>query len=108
MTRADIATTICITGYTERVRPPESQTEDFKFSKAYPAYGIAAGTTSELDHLVPLELGGANDAAKLWPDCPAPTLRVGQGTFMHCQYGGSCTRVPARAASLGWVSAVSG
>ncbi len=68
VTQADIGTTICTTGYTERVRPPESQTEDFKFSQAYPAYGIAAGTTSELDHLVPLELGGANDAANLWPE----------------------------------------
>ena len=45
-----------------RVRPPESQTEDFKFSQACPAYGLAAGTTSELDHMVPLELGGANAA----------------------------------------------
>ena len=68
VTQADIGTTICVTGYTERVRPPESQTEDFKFSRAYPAYGIASGTTSELDHLVPLELGGANDAANLWPE----------------------------------------
>ena len=68
VTQADIRTTVCTTGYTERVRPPESQTEDFKFSQAYPAYGIATGTTSELDHLVPLELGGANDAANLWPE----------------------------------------
>jgi hypothetical protein len=68
VTQADIGTTICTTGYTERVRPPESQTEDFKFSQAYPAYGIASGATSELDHLVPLELGGANDAANLWPE----------------------------------------
>ena len=68
VTQADIGTTICTAGYTERIRPPESQTEDFKFSQAYPAYGIASGTTSELDHLVPLELGGANDAANLWPE----------------------------------------
>jgi len=68
VTQTDIGTTICSSGYTERVRPPESQTEDFKFSEAYPAYGMASGTTSELDHLVPLELGGANDAANLWPE----------------------------------------
>ncbi len=68
VTPATISTTICLPGYTETVRPPESQTESFKFSQAYPAYGIAAGTESELDHLVPLELGGANDAANLWPE----------------------------------------
>lgn len=73
VTQADIGTTICSSGYTERVRPPESQTEDFKFSQAYPAYGMASGTTAELDHLVPLELGGANDAANLWPEAgPLP------------------------------------
>jgi hypothetical protein len=60
---------LCSGGYsTDSYRPPESQTDAFKFSEAYPAYSIAAGTTSELDHLIPLELGGANDAANLWPE----------------------------------------
>jgi hypothetical protein len=68
VTQADIQSTICVSGYTHTVRPPESQTERFKFSQAYPAYGLAAGRQSELDHLVPLELGGANDAANLWPE----------------------------------------
>jgi hypothetical protein len=68
VTQANIQTTICVSGYTERVRPPESQTEAFKFNQAYPAYGIPSGDESELDHLVPLELGGDNDAANLWPE----------------------------------------
>jgi hypothetical protein len=68
VTQADLRTTICVPGYTEKVRPPESQTGKFKFSEAYPAYHIADDTESELDHLVPLELGGANDAANLWPE----------------------------------------
>jgi hypothetical protein len=73
VTQADIGSTICVPGYTATVRPPESQTRAFKFGQAYPAYGIAAGTQSELDHLVPLELGGANDAANLWPQAgPVP------------------------------------
>ena len=73
VTQANIQSTICRAGYTETVRPPESQTEAFKFGEAYPAYGIPAGTVSELDHLVPLELGGANDAANLWPEAgPVP------------------------------------
>jgi hypothetical protein len=60
---------LCSPGYTTgSYRPPESQTEKFKFDQAYPAYGIPADTRSELDHLVPLELGGANDAANLWPE----------------------------------------
>jgi hypothetical protein len=68
VTPADVQATICASGYTERVRPPESQTEAFKFDQAYSAYGIPSGDESELDHLVPLELGGDNDAANLWPE----------------------------------------
>jgi hypothetical protein len=60
---------LCSGGYsTDSYRPPSSQTDSFKFSEAYPAYSITAETSSELDHLVPLELGGANDAANLWPE----------------------------------------
>ena len=66
--QANIQSTICVSGYTSRVRPPEAQTEAFKFSEAYPAYGIQSGDQSELDHLVPLELGGDNAAANLWPE----------------------------------------
>jgi len=73
VTQADIQSTICVTGYADTVRPPETQTEAFKFGQAYPAYGLPSGTPSELDHLVPLELGGANDAANLWPEAgPVP------------------------------------
>lgn len=76
VTQVDIGSTICVSGYTKRVRPPESQTEAFKFNQAYPAYDIATGTDSELDHLVPLELGGANDAANLWPEAgPVPNRK---------------------------------
>lgn len=68
VTQANIWSTICVSGYTATVRPPESQTEAFKFAQAYPAYGLPSGTESELDHLVPLELGGDNAAANLWPE----------------------------------------
>ncbi|HUZ27509.1 MAG TPA: hypothetical protein VMV07_27475 [Streptosporangiaceae bacterium] len=65
VTQANIQSTICQTGYTDSVRPPESQTETFKWNVAEPAYG-QQNVSGELDHLVPLELGGANDAANLW------------------------------------------
>ncbi len=84
VTQADIASTICAPGYTTRVRPPESQTEAFKFGQAYPGYGLAPGTQSELDHLVPLELGGANDAANLWPEAgPIPNPKDGVEDALH-------------------------
>jgi hypothetical protein len=65
VTQANIGSTICRSGYTTTVRPPESETEAFKFGTAEPAYG-QSGVSGELDHLVPLELGGSNDATNLW------------------------------------------
>jgi hypothetical protein len=65
VTQANIGSTICRSGYTTKVRPPESQTEKFKWDVAEPAYG-QHDVSGELDHLVPLELGGANDARNLW------------------------------------------
>lgn len=69
VTQADIYSTICKDGWTRTVRPPEWNTWRFKYYVAYPAYG-ASGRT-ELDHLIPLELGGSNDATNLWPEKPA-------------------------------------
>jgi len=71
VTQATIAATICRAGYTATVRPPSSETSAFKRDAAAPAYGLSPGTHGELDHLVPLELGGANDAANLWIEAGA-------------------------------------
>lgn len=68
VTQADIGATICRSGYTATVRPPESAAEGAKYNVMYPAYSMPRGVTSELDHLVSLELGGSNDEANLWPE----------------------------------------
>jgi hypothetical protein len=64
VTQANIDSTICTPGYSTSVRPPESQTEAFKWHVAEPACGQHE-LSGELDHLVPLELAGANDAHNL-------------------------------------------
>lgn len=73
VTQADIRSTICKKGWTATVRPPESQTERFKKHVAFPAYGLSWPRESELDHEVPLELGGSNDATNLWPEVGRPS-----------------------------------
>jgi hypothetical protein len=52
VTQANIGSAICRSGYTTKVRPPESQTEKFKWDVA-----------GELNHLVPLELGAPTTPA---------------------------------------------
>ncbi len=69
VTQGNLPSTICRAGgYSESVRPPESVTEPFKevALSAYAEPGPSSGY--ELDHLVPLGLGGASSVANLWPE----------------------------------------
>ncbi len=69
VTQAGIHSTICRSGWTAMVRPPESVTEPEKYA-SMAAYGVRGSASGyEYDHLVPLELGGApNDPRNLWPE----------------------------------------
>ena len=104
------AAVLCSAGYsTSSYRAPENQTETFKFSEAYPAYGIADGTTSELDHLIPLELGGANDAANLWPEVgslPNPKDHVENALHDAVCSGQVALRAAQRAIAINWETAL--
>nr|WP_218891306.1 hypothetical protein [Actinomycetospora corticicola] len=77
VTQATIRSTICRHGWTATVRAPETETGKVK-KAAMLAYGDPAGTssTTELDHFLPLELGGANDVRNLWPE---PSDEPGRG-----------------------------
>jgi hypothetical protein len=77
VTQANVAATICSSGFTSSIRPPERITEPEKEASAA-AYGYTGSLhLAEYDHLVPLELGGdPNDPANLWvepPDDPDAT-----------------------------------
>jgi hypothetical protein len=69
VTQRDLSTTICRSGYSASVRPPESITAPEKRGSMR-AYGDQGSPHDfEYDHLVSLELGGArNDARNLWPE----------------------------------------
>lgn len=61
---------ICTYGYTRRVRNVPYSEKD----QAYAEYGIYHHSPGqyEIDHLIPLELGGSNDIANLWPEAASP------------------------------------
>ncbi|GAA1024956.1 hypothetical protein GCM10009565_33520 [Amycolatopsis albidoflavus] len=66
VSQANIATTVCKSGWTKTVRPPTGKTSRMKDTTAK-AYTLPAGETGEYDHLVSLELGGApDDPRNLW------------------------------------------
>src|ERR1700732_1019828 len=57
---------LCVPGYTKKVRnvPAEMKRE------VYEEYGVTLHGTGdyEVDHLIPLELGGSNSIKNLWPE----------------------------------------
>jgi hypothetical protein len=69
VTQATIDQTICVSGYSKSVRPPERVTNKEKLA-SMAAYGDSGPPGDfEYDHLVSLELGGAaNDPRNLWPE----------------------------------------
>lgn len=81
VTQATLATTICRSGWTTTVRPPESITEPEKLA-SMEAYGdYNSPSDYEYDHLVSLELGGAaNDPRNLWPE---PDYQVRSGFYLN-------------------------
>jgi hypothetical protein len=91
------AAILCSGTYSTRsYRPPASETTAFKYRQAYPAYGLPASTTTELDHLVSLELGGSNSAANLWPEPPGvPNPKDSVENALHnwvCQASGAAAQ----------------
>lgn len=77
-TQSNLARTICSgAGFTSHERPPESITERFKYVSMSSYRSEAPVRSYELDHLVPLEIGGSSDTRNLWPepdDHPSPAF----------------------------------
>jgi len=70
VTQDNILTTICVSGYTTKIRPPSRYTDALK-AQQIKAYGYTDTNLAdyEEDHLIPLELGGhPTDPKNLWPE----------------------------------------
>ena len=71
VTQRNIKSTICKPGYTKTVRNVPSSMK----KRVYGRYGLTGNNTGycmvkegcEIDHLIPLELGGNNNIENLWP-----------------------------------------
>lgn len=61
--------TVCKPNWSATVRPPTTETNRSK-TAAMASYGVPVSQrpVTELDHLVPLELGGGNSTTNLWPE----------------------------------------
>jgi hypothetical protein len=86
VTQANIHQTICVSGYTATVRPPESITAPEKRA-SMAAYGDTGPPSAyEYDHLISLEIGGApNDLRNLWPEPGRYNPKDGLENYLHRQ-----------------------
>lgn len=109
VTQGNLARTICRSGYSASVRPPESVTEPEKRG-SLAAYGDRRPLHYyEYDHLVALELGGArNDARNLWPEPgPVPNPKDSLENRLHRRVCDGQMRLAAAqlAVARDWVAA---
>lgn len=73
VTQANLAQTVCVKGYSKSIRPPANFTNRLK-KRQILEYGFADRNPKhyEEDHLIPLSIGGApNAAGNLWPEVRA-------------------------------------
>ena len=82
VTQSNIHSTICVSGYTKTIRPPESYTYKLKYTQLDSGYNYKGNTSTsnyEEDHLVPLEVGGNPASVKnLWPEPWLVTWNAGK------------------------------
>ncbi|WP_330179351.1 hypothetical protein OHB26_23115 [Nocardia sp. NBC_01503] len=81
VTAANLADTICKSGYTASIRPNSNITGREKEANIK-SYGYTGDPRdAEYDHLISLELGGdPNDPRNLWVEPPSPDHKAGGGT----------------------------
>jgi hypothetical protein len=112
VTQEKIGRTICRSGWTGTVRPPESYTEKLKREQiAEYAYRDKNLGDYEEDHLIPLELGGSPRSVRnLWPEydagkIPNPKDKV-EDALRTAVCNGTVALVPAqRAIARDWKTA---
>ena len=112
VTQASIGSTICKSGWTATVRPTVAVTDAIK-TKSAQAYGLSSSERGELDHDIPLELGGypgtAADVGNLWFEVgaiPNPKDTI-ENTLNHATCAGLIPLVVAQSAiAHQWVTAV--
>lgn len=108
VTQATIYRTICVSGWSASVRPPESYTEPLK-EQQMAAYGNKGRLGAyEEDHLVPLELGGSpTSPGNLWPEPgAAPNPKDAVEDAAHAAVCGQRISLAAarRAIATNWIA----
>lgn len=80
VTPGNVQETICRSGYSRSIRPPESVTEPEKL-RVMRAYGVSGTRSFELDHVVAISIGGAPNSYKNY--YPEPDYQHPHGFYLN-------------------------
>ncbi len=84
------ASTICTPGYASGVRDVSTATKEQVYAEYGESYPQASGAY-EVDHFIPLEIGGSNDLTNLWLEPATPTPGFHQkDQFENFEHGQVC------------------
>jgi hypothetical protein len=84
------ASTICVPGYASSVRDVSTATKEQVFAEYGVSYPQPQGAY-EVDHFIPLEIGGSNDLTNLWLEPATPTPGFHQkDQFENFEHGQVC------------------
>src|SRR5271157_4198393 len=84
------ASTICTPGYASGVRDVSTATKEQVYAEYGVSYPRPAGAY-EVDHFIPLEIGGSNDLTNLWLEPASPTPGFHQkDQFENFEHGQVC------------------
>jgi hypothetical protein len=114
VTESNIETTICSARYVAAVQPPRREANAVK-RRLMRAYGDRQPSRAyELDHLVPLDLGGTNAVHNLWPELnePIPQARNAKDLVERSLHEAVCGHrvtltAAQRAITADWTTALS-
>ncbi|MFC5180887.1 hypothetical protein [Actinomadura harenae] len=110
VTQADIHQTVCVAGYTQKIRPPVSYTNALKKQQII-EYGYKDTTMSryEEDHFIPLSIGGdPTDPRNLWPEpgaSPNPKDQVEFALYKALCAGRITLAAAQKAITTDWTTA---
>ena len=102
VTQANIDSTICVSGYTQTVRPPASYTDHLKIQQMAAAHLPGPTSAYEEDHLIALEIGGnPTDPRNLFPEPrtgPPGTTAADKDKVENAAHRAVCARTMSLAA----------
>jgi len=83
--------------------PPRKKNQTYqRYAIEHPDQNTGQTQTCELDHLISLELGGADTVDNIWPQCGPPGMVLSETLFQEKRRGGKFPAKQVREGKMSW------